>query len=319
MSKSRLGESLMRTIEGGKEKSESKQDSVVDDAFDQAQKNDSVNILNGAEDKNDVVTSAANSEAANSEEDLIVASDQIEIELPITPKPKKIARETQKKGGGVLIGVSIILALVAVVSSGYSVMNQKLADSAMISNFEDLELVVGRLSGKTDQLTVDLSGAETQIQSNKEHLGEIDVLRGDVQIIRSTISDIRSELEGFKTSLQSQGEILDEQQKTLKGFGDQIKKLKVSTKATKAPKKVVRKEPVKNTTNRPDPNRLEGAAVASIDLWGTQPYVMLRENDGSWVPLTMGDFYKGWQLTGAVGTEAIFKRGSKTKRLAIKE
>ena len=49
MSKSKLGQSLMRTIDGGKSKDESLSDMPVDDAFDQAEMNGSVSELNASD------------------------------------------------------------------------------------------------------------------------------------------------------------------------------------------------------------------------------------------------------------------------------
>ena len=133
--------------------------------------------------------------------------------------------------------------------------------------------------------------------------------------MQETISGLRSELDGFKGDLVNQGTSIEKHQKEIEELGEQIKKL--NARAAIVPKKVVQRTPVKKANT--DPSLIEGAYVASIDLWGTQPYVMLREENGSWVPLTMGDYYKGWRLEGAIGSEAVFQKGSKTKRLTIKE
>ena len=143
----------------------------------------------------------------------------------------------------------------------------------------------------------------------------IDAIRKDIQELQATISAMRGELNGFKGSLEDNSASIDSHQKQIDELSDQIKKL--NARAASAPKKVVQKAPVKKVNT--DPSLIEGAYVASIDLWGTQPYVMLREENGSWVPLTMGDYYKGWRLEGAIGSEAVFQNGSKTKRLTIKE
>lgn len=303
MSKSKLGQSLMRTIDGGKSKDESLSDMPVDDAFDQAEMNGSVSELNGS----DADSFSAKEPHIGEVEEIHSSGEQ--------EKPQKVKTPKQKKTGS-FIGVTALLVSVGAAGiAGYAVFNQKAGQTAAMNSVDSLDAAIGTLNTRTDKLTAELAGTQKGIQSNSDRLVSIDAIRKDIQELQATISAMRGELNGFKGSLEDNSASIDSHQKQIDELSDQIKKLNARTAS--APKKVVQKAPVKKVNT--DPTLIEGAYVASIDLWGTQPYVMLREENGSWVPLTMGDYYKGWRLEGAIGSEAVFQNGSKTKRLTIKE
>ena len=308
MSKSKLGQSLMRTIDGGKSKDESLSDMPVDDAFDQAEMKGSVSGLN-----------ASDADSFSAKEPHIGEVEEIHSsgvqEKPLNAKPKKVKAPTQKKPGSFIGVIALLVSVGAAGIAGYSVINQKSGQAAAMNSMESLDSAIGTLNTRTDELTAELAGTQKAVQSNSDSLVGVDGIRKNIQELQATISAVRGELNAFKGSLEANSASIDSHQKQIDELSDQIKKL--NARAASAPKKVVQKAPVKKVNT--DPSLIEGAYVASIDLWGTQPYVMLREENGSWVPLTMGDYYKGWRLEGAIGSEAVFQNGSKTKRLTIKE
>lgn len=307
MSRSKLGQSLMRTIDGGKSKDESLSDMPVDDAFDQAEMNGSVSELNAS----DADSFSAKETRIGEVEEIHSSGEQ---QKPLNAKPKKVKAPTQKKPGSFIGVIALLVSVGAAGIAGYSVINQKAGQAAAMNSMESLDSAIGTLNTRTDELTAELAGTQKGVQSNSDRLVSIDAIRKDIQELQATISAMRGELNGFKGSLEDNSASIDSHQKQIDELSDQIKKL--NARAASAPKKVVQKAPEKVNT---DPSLIEGVYVASIDLWGTQPYVMLREENGSWVPLTMGDYYKGWRLEGAIGSEAVFQNGSKTKRLTIKE
>lgn len=308
MSKSKLGQSLMRTIDGGKSKDESLSDMPVDDAFDQAEMNGSVSELNAS----DADSFSAKEPHIGEVEEIHSSGEQ---EKPHNVKPQKVKAPKQKKTGSFIGVIALLVSVSAAGIAGYSVINQKAGQTAAMNSVDSLDAAIGTLNKRTDELTAELAGTHKGVQSNSDRLVSIDAIRKDIQELQGTISAMRGELNGFKGSLEDNSASIDSHQKQIDELSDQIKKL--NARAASAPKKVVQKAPVKKVNT--DPSLIEGAYVASIDLWGTQPYVMLREENGSWVPLTMGDYYKGWRLEGAIGSEAVFQNGSKTKRLTIKE
>ena len=308
MSKSKLGQSLMRTIDGGKSKDESLSDMPVEDAFDQAEMNGSVSELN-----------ASDGDSFSAKEPHIGEVEEIhssgEQEKLINAKPKKIKTSTQKKPGSFIGVIALLVSVGAAGIAGYSVINQKAGHAEAMNSMESLDSAIGTLNTRTDELTAELAGTQKGVQSNSDSLVGVDGIGKNIQELQVTISAMRRELNAFKGSLEANSAYIDSHQKQIDELSDQIKKL--NARAASAPKQIVKKAPMKQVNT--DNSLIEGAYVASIDLWGTQPYVMLREENGNWVPLTMGNYYKGWRLEGAIGSEAVFQKGSKTKRLIIKE
>lgn len=308
MPSSKLGQSLMRTINGGESNGKPLSDIHVDDAFDQAGKNGSVSELN---------TTDADSFSAKDPHigEVVEIHSSGEQGKPHNAKPHKVKAPKQKKTGSFIGVIALLVSVGAAGIAGYSVINQKAGQTAAMDSMGSLDAAIGTLNTRTDELTAELSGTQKGVQSNSDRLVSIDGIRKDIQDLQATISAMRGELNGFKGGLEDNSASIDSHQKQIDELSDQIKKL--NARAASAPKKVVQKAPAKEVNT--DSSQIEGAYVASIDLWGIQPYVMLREENGSWVPLTMGDYYKGWRLEGAIGSEAVFQNGSKTKRLTIKE
>ena len=142
MSKSKLGQSLMRTIDGGKSKDESIIDNGVNDAFEQASQNDSIREFGEIE-----------NEALIPEEPQIGNTDEIissgePIEAPVRAKPEKVKTPKQKKGGGFVGVIAVLLSFVALGIAGYSVINQKAIQVAAQKNMESLDTAIGSLNTK---------------------------------------------------------------------------------------------------------------------------------------------------------------------------
>lgn len=184
-----------------------------------------------------------------------------------------------------------------------------------MNSMESLVSAIGTINTRTDELAAELAGTQKDVQSNSDGLVGVDGIRKNIQEMQTTMSATRGELNAIKGSQEANSASIDAHQKKIDELMDLIKKL--NARAASVTKKVVQKVPVKQVNI--DPSLIEGAYVASIDLWGAQPYVMLRDENGNWVPLTTDDYYRGWRLEGAVGYEAVFQNGSKTKRLTIKE
>ena len=308
MSMSKLGQSLLRTIDGGKSKDETLSDMPIDDAFDQAEMNGSVSELNAS----DADSFSAMEPHIGEVEEFHSSGEQ---EKPLNDKPKKVKVPTQKKPGSFIGVIALLVSVGAAGIAGYSVINQKADQAEAVNSMESLDSAIGTLNTRTDELTAELAGTQKSVQSNSDYLDIIKGNSAEIKALQTIVSSMRIELNDFKGSLETNNNAIDLHQKQLDELSDQIKKL--NSRIVSPPKKIVQKEPVKQEAN--DPISIEGAYIAAIDLWGTQPYVMLREESGNWVPLTLGDYYKGWKLENALGSEAIFQNGSKTKRLTIKE
>lgn len=308
MTRSKLGQSLMRTIDGGKAKGESAVEAESHDAFEQAEMNIQSDEFNDS-----------GAEAYSSNEPIVGNFDEIhssgEPEPQLDKKPQKLKAPKNSKPGGLMSAIALLVSVGALGVAGYSVISQKSGQEAALKNVESLDVAIGHLNTRADELTADLSGAQKSVQSNADRLVSIEGIRKDLQIMNTTVSAMRGELDGLKGKLEANTTSIGKHQQRISELNDELKKL--NARAASAPKRVVQKAPVQQVST--NPSDLEGAYVASIDLWGTQPSVMLRETNGNWIPLTRGDYYKGWRLEGADGYEAVFQQGAKTKRLTVKE
>ncbi|MCG8612259.1 MAG: hypothetical protein MI864_17185 [Pseudomonadales bacterium] len=309
MSKTKLGESLMRTIDGGKSVDGTSTDRDNDDAFEQASRNDSAHDFGGVE--NDV---SIGEEPKNGGTEEIISTGG-PIEDSVRDKPEKVKRQKQKQAVGLTGVLALLFAFVALAVAGYLFISQNTGQEAVQESIESLDTVIGSLNDKTDVLTVELSGTQRDVTTNSERLLAVDGIRKDIQNLQTTITRLHGKLDGFKDSLVSQGASIEKHQKEIVELSKKIENL--NTRPTSTPRKVVQREPVEK--GNIDLSRIEGASVVSIDLWGAESYVMLREENNSWVPLTIGDYYKGWRLEGAIGSEAVFRKGSKTRRLMMTE
>lgn len=308
MSKSKLGQSLMRTIDGGKAKDDSTPNNVDNDAFEQARKN-------GPQYLNDEQPRASESLVDNTDE--VITSGE-PIAAPIRAKSEKDKYTNQKRGGGLISAGALLVALVALGMAGFAVMTQKAAQVAARNNFEDLDVAIGTLNSKVDDLTVGLAVTEKAAQSNTNKFSSIAVIRDDIQGLKTTTTVLSGKVDRTVSDLHSHGSSIDKFQERFNELENEIRKLKAKTaKSARVYDKVKPKTPEKKAST--ETSLLEGAYIASVDLWGTQTNVMLRSDDGSWVPLTVGDYYKGWRLEEAIGSETVFKKGSKTRKLRIKE
>lgn len=284
---SKISDSLLKTIQGS-----SKEEDIVenDEAFAEA---DNVASINQA------VSSAEKAEPE------IVASPEPDIQSTKKSSTNKIST-----------AFSVLAFLMAVIAGGmvgYLYVHHLGFEVAISEDVNAVEGAIGDLTSRADK-----------------HVGEIAQLSNDVSAIQNTVADInamRSEVGDLKDSLiEVQSTIEDlsksmgDQQGHISEHGNAIETLQKDLKILKdrhAAKKIVKTPVVKKPID--DPTKIEGASVASIDLWGTEPYVVLREDDGGWVPLTMGDYYRGWRFAGATEHGAMFKRGGKKKTLQVEE
>lgn len=307
MSRSKLGQSLMRTIDGGKAKGESAVETVINDAFEQAEMN-----IHSTE-FNDAGAEAYSSNEPHVDFDEIHSSG--EPEPQIDKKPLNMKAPKKRKTGGFMSAIALLVSIGALGVAGYAVISQKSGQQAALKSAESLDVAIGHLNTRADEITADLSGTKKSVQSNSDRLISIDGIRKDLQILNTTVSAMHSELDGLKGKLEANTTLIDKHQQQISELNGELKLL--NARAASAPKRVIQKAPVQQ--ERTDPSEIEGAYVASIDIWGTQLSVMLREINGNWIPLTTGDYYKGWRLEGADDFGAVFQQGTKTKRLTVKE
>ena len=243
--------------------------------------------------------------------DKTVASRKIE-KAPSSKKPVKSPAIKNKPKRNYMGGSALALSILAVLAAGYSIVEQKQSQAVFTESLDVVTMDMGDLNLKSDELKVDLIKVQDKVQLNTNNIAKFETIQDYIADLDKQINDKLEEIEIIKGRM-------DRHDKTLEQHGNELKKLGIKIKkytARRAPsKKAVKRVAAKKVYD--DPTKLKDAVVASIDTWGTQPSVMLRNDRGNWIPMSMGDYYKGWKLSGILGDEAIFKKGKKLRRLTI--
>lgn len=291
----KLKESLLKTIESGKSDANDVAENEAVSPFDEAGKIEPVMPAEVTAEVNEALDKAANQ-----------SKEQ--------PEPQKVAsRKKAKSSRGSMSAIALAFSLVAMAGAGYSVWHQQGYGQEVSSSLVSVDEAIGSLTSRTDEIYAGLSDAEKTIALTTDRLAKVESQAALSQTNKSSI-------DGMAGALKELTGRTDEHQNTLTKYGQEYADLKQKfsslSKRTKSTKKVVRKvAPVV----KDDPTNIEGATLSSLDMWGTRRSAVLRDANGQWVPLTQGDFYKGWRFTGIHGQEALFKKGSKTRRLTVKE
>lgn len=321
MSESKLKESLTSLINSGEEKGSSPEENnknaskedVGAKEFAQASKSAPSNQLSSkietiepGEEK-----PADPAKTAKKSSDNTVASRKIE-KAPSSDKPIKVPAVKQKDKRNYMGGITLAISIIAILAAGYSIVEQKQSQAAFRESLDLVSTDMNELSLKSDDLAVSIIKVQDKVQLNTNNIAKFDTIQDYIADLDKQIEDKLEEIEIIKGRM-------DRHDKTLEAHGNELKELGIKIK-----KYSVRRAPAKKSTKKvavkkvyDDPSKLKDAVVASIDTWGTQPYVMLRNEKGDWIPMAMGDYYKGWKLSGVMGSEAVFKKGRKIRKLAI--
>lgn len=285
MSKSRISQSLMKSINGGKE------DTDGGDPFAKAKIND--------EDKPE--------SSADTGPNVHLDEQPVPVEIPVKVKPKR--------GGaaGIAAGISVVLAIGGVALGGYGIQEVQLVKQSQLEASSSVDAALGGLTSKTDDLLVDLKQTRGEVAANAESLATLPAIRESIAGVQSRLSGLSADIDQLRPELESL-------KKELNGNSGEIetleKKVKELTEKPRVIQRVV-KEPA--VSEKRQEQLLAGASIASIDVWGDQSSVVMQSADGRWVPLSIGDAFNGWRLYDVKGSSAVFKRGDKIKKVAVTE
>lgn len=243
--------------------------------------------------------------------DKTVASRKIE-KASTSEKPIKVPVVKQKSKRNYMGGTTLAISIIAILAAGYSIVEQKQSQAVFQESLDVVSTDMNELSLKSDDLAVSIIKVQDKVHLNTNNIAKFDTIQDYIADLDKQIEDKLEEIEIIKGRMDRHDKTLEAHGNELKELGIKIKKYSVG----RAPaKKATKKFAVKKVYD--DPTKLKDAVVASIDTWGTQPYVMLRNEKGDWIPMAMGDYYKGWKLSGVMGSEAVFKKGRKIRKLAI--
>lgn len=252
-------------------------------------------------------------------EELSRGAVRSDSESGVEPEPIPVKAKTSKKkasqvssGGKLLGGSALVVSLLALGVSGVLGFNQLDSGSQIRQTVFGLQESIADLVTQDGEITQSLAQAQLAVSENTARISDIEQFRSDLTTMSTVLDSIENELGDIKTTLGDHQKTLDEHRldidvvsKDVKTLSERPVRTVVKTLPTPAPQTVA------------EVQTLEGATVASIDMWGVEPYVVLQDSSGGWVPLKVGDYYRGWKLQGAVNGEAIFKVGSKVRRLRV--
>ena len=312
---SKLGHNMIRSIEGGKKSDKSAEH---EEAFKEAGLTDSAPETDKEFEDLDLDFYNEPSEAPQKNE----GPEPVPVVEPAAKSAKQVKpakrskspmpAKQSKSGGRLLSGAALTVALIALIGSGYVGFQQATGEVDVRQSIAGMKESMTELTFSNDEIASDLSDTQSVVQVNGSRIATIEQFGSDLQMLQTAINGIQDELVGIKSGLENQRKILDEHRLDIDNVDKQVKTLNERPPTRTIVKQV--KAPAPQPQAAPT---LDGATVASIDMWGSQPYVVLRDRDGGWIPLQTGDYYQGWRLQGAVGNEAIFKSGSKTRRMTV--
>lgn len=230
----------------------------------------------------------------------------------INPKRAK-QTSTQKGSSKLLSGTAIVLSLIAIAGSSYSILSQSGIKEKLAEGIAAVESSIADLTDRTDLFQSSIASVKQSVSDNSFDIAKLQGLQGDVLQLHEAINVIRSEADQVNNIIQAHKTTLGEHDKLITDLEGNVKKLSIRPK-TVVKKTTVKPKPKPVVTNT---NSIDGATLSTIDRWGSSSYVVLRDEAGKWVPLQRGDLYKGWRYSGTTGDEALFKKGSETKKLTV--
>jgi archaellum component FlaC len=312
---SKLKQGIMRSISGGLD--EPAKDSATDKASD-AFREAGVPSM-GAE----IQSSALNPILEKVEEPIHVDQfDQLDAANPesisVSPAPSKRKpvdkpRAVKSGGGKILGGIAVVISLLALLVSVYIGVQQSSGDEGIHQSMMGMTESIFDLNLRNEEITKGFSDTRLSVQNNDGRIATLGQVHSDIQVIRSALNGVQDELIDIRAVLDNQEKVLDEHRSDIDLVSQEVKTLSERPPV----RQVVREVRTAPQAKAQPAGTLEGATLASIDMWGSQRYVVLRDDAGAWVPLQAGDTYRGWFLQSASGNEAVFKAGTKTRRMAV--
>lgn len=328
--KSRLSRSLLGANEahqkppkGENGKPESEQTESRTEAFEQADSQVTATVSKIKPPNNEVEekvpeTSDIGDITLELDEALIIEDRKEEI------KPEKVKKRNIKNSKSVASLLAVILSVAAIGSVGYIGFKvdkvETLFSQKTLSQDEKVEGLISQSETFSTQM-----GQVKEIQA--VHVANIEAVLATnegVATLKQQFFLLAGEVQEIRQALDNHSKMIAGQTKDIGSLQTHVKQIKLQqlrAKRVAKPKSTLVNKSVKKPQPQ-DPTKLEGSTVSSIDVWGKRIYVMLKEPRGSnsvWVPLTIGDRYKGWTLKSAEGTRVVFTNDGKTRNLEIRD
>ncbi len=236
-----------------------------------------------------------------------------EAEVEVTqPKPQKMKLDLSAFKGYVVKGVGVIVIILLIVSTAYNFFELKKYKSIVAGELASNTTRLGSLESSINERS---DKVHTLEQVSREHTATLGSLQSNMlsaEKIEKEIAAIEAEIERLKARESAAKQSIETNRANLKPVQGLVS-TKPSVSSKRNSKKALRGPAV-----TPKSYKLEDASLVSIDTWGGSLNAVLRSNN-RWVPLSVGELFKGWRLTGVQNGQAQFRKGSKIINLAVKE
>ena len=307
--KSKISDALLSTIENCNEKA-AKMQPVHVDPFEQANQQSIPTLEQNTGNEKETDANRIQLEGEDAIDDIFT-----EVARENSRKARKRRPRTSnfkapiKKGGGVISGIALALSIIAMGGSGYHMYSQGEAGQIIKNAIDQAEEKAGAFASVFQKFTDDFKLTKNEVQNNTNRVVILEQLAKKMDSFELTISSIQEEVQAANGNIEKNQRLLSTFESQLSDFS----KVLNSRQKQKVSKRVVRKK-VQEIVKE-DTNKIAGAKVTTIDQWGLESSVMLRDSHDGWIPLSTGDFYKGWRFIGVTEGEAYFTKGTKKRQL----
>lgn len=231
------------------------------------------------------------------------------------PEPvRRVKQQTAKAGAGKGLSYTAIgLSLVAIAMSGVSIMGQQGLSQSVTSQLSSLEGYVTEAREQAENVLQRVAENTKAIAGNTQKIVSFADLQSELAIYGSVLDQMKADTSAMRTVLNNNHASIQTHNAALDDIRSRVTKLESTPKPIAKAVQKARPAPKPKV----DTSSLDGAVLGSIDAWGAQMNVMLRDPEGKWVAVGQGDYYNGWRLLTASGTTATFKKGSETRKLTV--
>lgn len=254
--------------------------------------------------------------AVNDDSNSQTAKEEGIPEKPVPIQKRKNTKSAKaRRPGNYLASTALLVSIGAICVAGYASFGQSGIRAHVDQSLASIEEAVGGLTQRSDNQASQISQVQRASKSNTEKFASFGNLKADFVTLNAALNDIREQIVNTMTEMDLNSTDIKTIKQDVAELRDQLSKQKtrpVAKKRTLAKK--LKPKPVVV-----DKTRIEGSSLASLDTWGTQPYAVLRDEEGNWIPLTKGDYYKGWRFAGVSGDKAVFKKSGKVREIIIEE
>jgi len=326
--RSRLSQSLKIAVQS---KSNEQSSEVGKDASEPNQNNQTENTdaFERAERQTSKVSELKPSQKEKSEEipEMSMAEDfnqRLDETIIVEEKrPEIIPNEVKKKNGSIVSLMAIVLSVGAIGTAGYVGIKQNNIEGLFNQTAMSLE---GQVEGLVSQVEGLVSQNDTISTNMRQHVDTMAETKQLAGLLRQEVAIISEEVAGIKRILAQNSKTIFGQTNDIESLQAHIRQIKIQQlkqqrEALEKPAPVINKAS-KSAPPPAEQTKLEGSTISSIDVWGGITYVMLKEPRNSknvWIPVAIGDRYKGWTLKSTDVTRAQFTKGKLKRNLEIQD